>query len=151
MISERTFPCQPDSVPAARRFVRELLRGRAPEAVEAAELMACELVTNCIEHARTEFTVNVLLSEQIRVEVSDTGAGVPEVRTPAHGGPERGRGLQIVASMSDGWGVTRSSAAGKTVWFTLPGPDAPPAPARRGARALDFRVGGEPRRAHGRS
>jgi hypothetical protein len=42
---------------------------------------------------------------------------------------ERGRGLQLVSHLADGWG-SRPEGAGKTVWFTLALP--PPAPAAPG-------------------
>jgi anti-sigma regulatory factor (Ser/Thr protein kinase) len=115
----RRFRCQPESVPAARRFIRDVLRDQSREILEAAELMASELATNCVQHARTGFEL-VITDEQrnIRVEVRDTGEGRPVPRSPMP--TERtGRGLLIVEAMSDTWGID-PSACGKTVWFTLP-------------------------------
>ena len=45
----RTFGRRPDEVPVARRFIREALNGH-PAAFDA-ELLACELVTNTVQHA----------------------------------------------------------------------------------------------------
>jgi anti-sigma regulatory factor (Ser/Thr protein kinase) len=114
----RRFRCEPASIPAARRFVRDALREQSPAIVDAAELMACELATNCVRHARTDFELAIHSRDQIRVEVRDTGPGRPQPRSPAPREPS-GRGLRIVEAMSSTWGVVRASS-GKTVWFTLP-------------------------------
>jgi anti-sigma regulatory factor (Ser/Thr protein kinase) len=115
--SSRTFPCQPEAVPAARRFVREVLSEQPVEITDAAELMTSELATNCVRHAGTDFELTIRAQEEIRVEVRDTGGGQPTVLSPT---PRdlTGRGLRIVESMSDAWGVT-SAADGKAVWFTI--------------------------------
>jgi anti-sigma regulatory factor (Ser/Thr protein kinase) len=115
----RRFHCQPESVPAARRFVRDVLHDKSRDILEAAELMASELATNCVQHAQTCFEL-VINDEQrrIRVEVRDTGQGRPVLQSPAPT-EQTGRGLLIVEAMSDTWGIDPSSA-GKTVWFTLP-------------------------------
>jgi anti-sigma regulatory factor (Ser/Thr protein kinase) len=117
--SARRFRCQPESVPAARRFVREALHDQSRDILEAAELMATELATNCVQHARTSFELTIDHGRgQIRIEVRDTGPGRPVPRSPTP--QERtGRGLRIVEAMSDSWGIDPSSR-GKTVWFTVP-------------------------------
>jgi len=115
----RTFPSRPEAVTGARLFVRDCLSEEPRELVEAAELMASELATNCVMHARTDFDLVVDSTDDIRVEVSDTGPGRPELLTP--GSRQRtGRGLRIVEALSDGWGVTARDNGGYTVWFTLP-------------------------------
>ncbi len=117
MTGKRRFRCQPESVTAARRFVRHVLRDQSREIVEAVELMACELATNCVRHAHTDFELAIESQGQIRVEVRDTGQGRPEPRSPTPREPS-GRGLRIVEAMSDTWGIIQSPS-GKTVWFTL--------------------------------
>jgi anti-sigma regulatory factor (Ser/Thr protein kinase) len=116
--AERSFECRPEAVTAARRFVRETLRGEESELVDAAELMASELTSNCVRHAGTAFDVSVQVREEIRVEVCDCGGGEPRPLSP---GPEEpsGRGLMIVQAMSRSWGV-EPAGEGKKVWFTLP-------------------------------
>ena len=122
MTAARSFECRPEAVTAARRFVRETLSGESAEVLDAAELMASELTSNCVRHAETSFDVSVRVGEDIRVEVRDSGGGRPRPLSP---GPEEpsGRGLLIVEAMSDSWGV-EPGAAGKKVWFTLPRSDA---------------------------
>jgi len=117
----RSFRCEPEAVTAARRFVRDALEGHAPETVEAAELMASELATNCVRHAGTDFELAIHAKDQVRIEVRDTGRGRPKVLSPAPREPS-GRGLRIVAAMADSWGVTPGSN-GKAVWFTLAQPE----------------------------
>jgi anti-sigma regulatory factor (Ser/Thr protein kinase) len=114
----RTFLCQPESVTAVRRFVRQELCDHTNEIVDAAELMACELATNCVRHARTEFELAIDTHDPIRVEVRDSGGGRPRLRSPTPHEPS-GRGLRIVEALSAQWGIT-PSPPGKTVWFTLP-------------------------------
>jgi len=113
----RGFRCEPAAVPAVRRFVRDALREHAREVVDAAELMACELATNCVRHARTDFELAISSHGQIRIEVRDAGQGRPRLRSPTPREPS-GRGLRIVEAMADTWGVI-PSPDGKTVWFTL--------------------------------
>src|SRR6201999_2290922 len=102
----------------ARTCVRETRRGEETEVVDAAELMASELTSNCVRHAGTAFDVSGQVREEIRIEVCDTGGGEPRPLSP---GPEEpsGRGLMIVKAMSRNWGV-EPAGDGKKVWFTLP-------------------------------
>jgi anti-sigma regulatory factor (Ser/Thr protein kinase) len=104
----------------ARRFVRDSLRDQPTEILDAAELLASELATNCVRHARTDFELTVHSEGRIRVEVHDTGQGQPRVLSPAPR-EESGRGLLIVESIADAWGVTPADD-GKAVWFTLSPP-----------------------------
>ncbi|HXW38377.1 MAG TPA: ATP-binding protein, partial [Acidimicrobiales bacterium] len=87
-------------------------------------------------HAATDFEVTVTYSDElVRVEVTDAGIGEPSVRWPDPLQP-KGRGLQIVSALADGWGVQPSSdgTPGKTVWFTLrPGHGGHTGPSGRGS------------------
>jgi anti-sigma regulatory factor (Ser/Thr protein kinase) len=115
----RTFPAIPQSVHAARRFATDALAGLPPEALESAELMVSELATNCIRHERMSFYVTISRTpREVRVEVTDSGSGMPTMRSPGPNDPS-GRGLQIVDMLSDEWGIEPEVPAGKTVWFSL--------------------------------
>jgi anti-sigma regulatory factor (Ser/Thr protein kinase) len=115
-----TLPGTAASVRAARRFVASSLRGLPAGIVNSAVVMASELATNCVQHARTEFTVAVEQCEgEVRVDIADAGAGVPTIRRPENSEP-RGRGLLVVERLSDTWGVTDGADThGKTIWFSL--------------------------------
>lgn len=116
---QRTFPADPHSVRAARRFAIEALADMSADVRESVELMVSELATNGIRHGQTSFRLVIeQTSEEIRVEVTDGGAGTPQMRHPGPDEPT-GRGLRIVDMLSERWGVERDSQKGKTVWFTL--------------------------------
>jgi anti-sigma regulatory factor (Ser/Thr protein kinase) len=84
-----------------------------------AALLISELVTNAIRHA-TGPTIVLDLSracDRLRVDVHDTSDALPiPMEVPTDG--EAGRGLMLVASLSDEWGFYRTPA-GKAVYFTL--------------------------------
>src|SRR6202012_1361029 len=132
----------PPSAHAARGFATDALAGSPASMVEAVELMVSELATNCIRHERTSFHITILgSSQEIRVEVTDSGTGTPTMRSPGPDEPS-GRGLQIVDMLSDSWGVDPEDPAGKTVWFTMPAAVAIEAGSEdAGSRR---RIGGEP-------
>ncbi len=116
-VRARTFPGWAGSVTAARQFVRDVLRDQSREIVDAAELMACELATNCVQHAHCDFEMVIRAEDRIRVEVRDTNRASPVLGYPAPEDPS-GRGLRIVEAMSDTWGIIPWKG-GKTVWFAL--------------------------------
>jgi hypothetical protein len=117
------------AVRAARAFVTDKMKALGRDAsVTAAQLAVSELATNVILHTRTGFTVRVavLPDERVRVSVIDGSPVVPVV-PPASPNSALGRGLRLVAEMSDEWGVDRignddADGPGKAVWFEL-GPE----------------------------
>jgi serine/threonine-protein kinase RsbW len=120
---ERGFPHTPASVTEARRFVLDALSEVPNDSREVIAVMISELATNALRHAATPFSVRVEhRGRAVRVEVTDGGEGHPAVLSPEPSEPS-GRGLRIVDSLSDTWGVTPSGRQGKTVWFTLSLPD----------------------------
>lgn len=112
---------EPLSAPSARRFLRSALREWGLDEIEdVATLLATELVTNAVLHARTPVRVLVRRRDRVlRVEVSDSSPAVPAPRRySAESGT--GRGLVLVAELANRWGTEhRPEAAGKTVWFEL--------------------------------
>lgn len=114
------FAPDPPAVGAARRFLRQALQdqldGHAGSDLADSLLMAAnELATNAVMHARTEFTVRLLVApDRVRVEVADENSRVPQpCLAPADA--TSGRGLAIVDSSGLDWGVDRHPG-GKTVW-----------------------------------
>jgi len=118
---DRRFRCAPESVPEARRFAVDTLPGLPTDVLDIIVLLVSELTTNCVLHAQTDFEVSIDRTDsEVRVAVTDTGAGAPEVQWPPVSEPH-GRGLHIVDELSDEWGVSASTgrSTGKTVWFAV--------------------------------
>jgi anti-sigma regulatory factor (Ser/Thr protein kinase) len=115
----RRFPHDTTAIPAARRYISELLADLDPDPAYDVELMVSELVTNSIRHTNSDCLLTVdIATDEIRVEVTDTGPGQPEVQSPPPTRPI-GRGLHIVDGLSEDWGVRgNADQPGKTVWFT---------------------------------
>ncbi|HET9094637.1 MAG TPA: ATP-binding protein [Solirubrobacteraceae bacterium] len=137
MTETRAFPNAPQSVRAARKFALEALGGYPRETLEVVELLVSELAGNCVRHTSTRFVVGVSDDRGvIRIEVTDRGPGEPSVR---HVDPSAisGRGLALVESLSQSWGVrhSRTGTSGKTVWFEVP------TAARRGVNGWAARTG----------
>jgi anti-sigma regulatory factor (Ser/Thr protein kinase) len=113
------------AVPEARRALRELLRhwGR-PGRSEIAELLTSELVTNALIHTDHDAVLTATVGPRgLRVEVRDFVGRRPRLRVPNADDGTHGRGLVLVQSLADAWGV-RAHGVGKAVWFEL---DAGPA------------------------
>ncbi|MFE2417373.1 ATP-binding protein [Streptomyces hokutonensis] len=108
------------AVPEARRALRELLRhwGR-PGRSEIAELLTSELVTNALIHTDHDAVLTATVGPHgLRVEVRDFVARRPRLRAPIADDGTHGRGLVLVQSLADAWGVS-PHGVGKSVWFEL--------------------------------
>ncbi|MEV5158559.1 ATP-binding protein [Streptomyces sp. NPDC053728] len=104
-----------------RAALRDFLRTRRrPEETEVAELLLSELVTNALIHTRSGAVVTVTsLPARLRVEVRDFVTGQePAPYVPNADDGTHGRGLLLVQSLADSWGVT-AQVLGKVVWFEL--------------------------------
>ncbi|MGW5605623.1 ATP-binding protein [Streptomyces sp. NPDC003753] len=108
------------AVPEARRALRELLRhwGR-PGCSEIAELLTSELVTNALIHTDRDAVLTATVSARgLHVEVRDFAGRRPRLHAPSDDDGTHGRGLILVQSLADAWGV-RAHGVGKAVWFDL--------------------------------
>ncbi|MFC1416265.1 ATP-binding protein [Streptacidiphilus cavernicola] len=122
------------TVGRAREFVRQALEdwgwlpGETEEEAEVAAdvlLLVSELVTNACLHAGGPTGLALHgTARTLRVEVSDTGSGMPMPRHPHQPGRPGGHGLHIVERLASGWGTIRRDG-GKTVWVEVPAPLAP--------------------------
>jgi anti-sigma regulatory factor (Ser/Thr protein kinase) len=114
-----TLEPEPVNAGRARRFVVDAVHRLAGDAqAELAELLASELVTNVILHARTSLTVRVLCDDgRLRVEVVDSSDAVP-LRRSFSAQAATGRGLDLVEVLAASWG-THATESGKVVWFEL--------------------------------
>lgn len=136
----------------AAALAREAVRTRLqlwemPDLLIDATLLVSEVVTNAVLHGRGEVSLTLAVAHgQLEIGVTDedptrlpvrrgpgTGDGATTVRPDpgAQPGPptdaspmwaEGGRGLRLLDSLSDDWGVARL-AGGKQVWFRLSVPD----------------------------
>jgi anti-sigma regulatory factor (Ser/Thr protein kinase) len=111
---------EPAAAPKARSQVLAAIRAwDVPVDPGLAILLTSELVTNAIKHeAGQTVTLAITCSRgQLRVDVHDTSRSWP-VLVEAPADAETGRGLMLVATLSDSWGIYRTPA-GKAVYFTL--------------------------------
>ncbi len=111
----------PRAAVEARAQVREAICAwDLPVDESDAVLLTSELVTNAITHSSGETMTLVLACDerQLRVDVHDSSPCLP---APANLAPdaEAGRGLMLVATLSESWGFYRTPW-GKAVYFTLP-------------------------------
>ncbi|MGW1950806.1 ATP-binding protein [Streptomyces sp. NPDC001940] len=129
---EQLFSRQTVSVGQARSFVEAALTGWEPDdRLDDVKVCVSELATNAIKHgsrAGRGFLVRVASrDERLRVEVCDGGGNdgqAPYVKEPA-ADVASGRGLYLVATLADDWGVERHDGPGHTVWaeFKVGPPD----------------------------
>ncbi|GAA3823226.1 hypothetical protein GCM10022403_065850 [Streptomyces coacervatus] len=151
-----TLPGSPLAPGAARALVRTALADWAEARLPGAEhltdrladdavLVVSELVTNAVVHAGTEVEVECRMEEAagaLVVEVSDhhpsraprdSDAEAPyETAEVPYGTSEYGRGLRLVSTLAESWGVTFRRGT-KTVWARLPAEWRPAAGAKGGA------------------
>jgi anti-anti-sigma regulatory factor/anti-sigma regulatory factor (Ser/Thr protein kinase) len=112
----------PTAAGAARGFVRRLcarwdLDGLAVPAV----LVANELVTNAVVHARTPLELRVELevpASRLQLAVHDRDPQLVRLLAAGHGG-DHGLGLTIVGRLAKVWGVRQDPSGGKVVWCIL--------------------------------
>jgi anti-sigma regulatory factor (Ser/Thr protein kinase) len=117
--SDRVFVPAPEVIREVRGFIRELLGEWGEEGcVAEAEVIVTELATNAVVHARSPFRVSVFLAgPEIRIAVRDASM-VPPRCIDGHVQRNGGRGISIVAALSDAWATDREPD-GKTIWATL--------------------------------
>ncbi|MFG2812335.1 ATP-binding protein [Streptomyces sp. NPDC048410] len=118
-----TLPREPGSAGVTRRLVRTALTAWAMhDLADDAVLVASELVTNAVQHARRRsirVVVERITPSMVRVAVADFSPPLPEPCTPNDCG-ESGRGLVVVMALATNWG-TDERRWGKVVWAELEG------------------------------
>ncbi|MDX3696680.1 SpoIIE family protein phosphatase [Streptomyces europaeiscabiei] len=109
------LPADPARVSEVRAAaLRQMTDWGLDDAAFAAELMLSELVTNAIRHGTGPIRVRLLHDRSLICEVSDTSSTAPHLRRAATT-DEGGRGLFLVAQLSQSWG-TRYTPEGKVIW-----------------------------------
>lgn len=98
-----------------------MLTGAAPEpAIEDAVLVTSELVTNAVIHAHSSPDVEVVIDDHVvSIAVNDAAHTMPLPRQ-ATTDDLSGRGLGIVARLSEQWGYRPVHGDGKVVWACIP-------------------------------
>lgn len=99
--------------------------------VERAELVVAELAANAVLHGSPPdrcFRITLVLdapNDRIRIELTDTrGDRLPRAGTTADPLTQSGRGLQLVAALTDSWSTVRHDDGSKTVRAVLSAPRA---------------------------
>ncbi|WP_198533932.1 ATP-binding protein [Streptomyces odonnellii] len=133
MISQPSRHCTvelqalPSRIGQVRRIISAQLRfWHLDPLIDQAALGVTELLTNVHRHAQPDkqCTVDIeLLLERLTVSVSDHDPRIPTVNR-ASPFDTSGRGLALIAAVSESWGVRPRGETGKSIWFTLPAPPA---------------------------
>jgi hypothetical protein len=109
------LPDDPRAAGEARRHVREQLAlWGLDHLAMTTELLASELVGNVVRHAKGPLQLRLLYSAELVCEASDGSLTMPRIRR-ASDMDEGGRGLQLIAALSQRWG-TRYTPTGKCIW-----------------------------------
>ncbi|MEV4108972.1 ATP-binding protein [Nonomuraea sp. NPDC049695] len=114
------LPQDPASIPAGRHLISNKLSEwgihRRSEIMDTMQLLASELLTNAVEHARGDPVLTLSSrGDTLRCEVWDEDPRLPCTRR--HGPTdEGGRGLFMVHLLAKRWGVDLTHT-GKAVWF----------------------------------
>ncbi|MFJ8631866.1 SpoIIE family protein phosphatase [Streptomyces sp. NPDC093568] len=115
----------PAQVPRARKFaVDQVDAWGLEEASFVTELVVSELVTNAIRYGEPPIKLRLIRDTSLICEVSDSSNTAPHLRR-ARAFDEGGRGLLLVAQLTQGWG-TRHTTNGKTIWCAQTLPQAEP-------------------------
>lgn len=115
------LPSDPAIVAAARaQTSRQLAAWGLEEAAFITELVVSELVTNAIRYGAVPIGLRLIRDRALICEVSDASSTAPHLRR-ARIFDEGGRGLHMVAQLTQGWG-TRQTSTGKTIWAEQPLP-----------------------------
>ncbi|GAA4637590.1 hypothetical protein GCM10023196_091990 [Actinoallomurus vinaceus] len=119
------LPHAPSSVSDVRkRLCADLLAsGVYEEVADDAAVVISELISNALRHARPLPSGEIRVSwshdgDLIQLAVSDGGSMTEPRRTRAALSSLGGRGLSIVETLSEGWGVSHEDD-GTTVWAIL--------------------------------
>ena len=119
---ERTFEPEDEEASLARRHAVHALAtttGVDKPTISAAQLVVAELAANAVRHARSAFTVVLVLRDGVlRIEVHDLDPR-PPVLVAQRQGVDGGFGLHLVAWVAERWGWQEERIVGKVVWAEI--------------------------------
>ncbi|MFE9115819.1 SpoIIE family protein phosphatase [Streptomyces collinus] len=105
----------PAEVAATRQAATDQLTAWGlDETAFVTELVVSELVTNAIRYGAPPIQLRLIRDRTLICEVSDGSSTSPHLRR-AHQDDEGGRGLLLVAQLTQRWG-SRQTTRGKTIW-----------------------------------
>jgi anti-anti-sigma regulatory factor len=103
----------------ARSAVAEFCHGLGVRDHDAAQLVASELVTNAVIHARTSIDLTLrFLPPLLHIAVRDRAGGIPRITGIIDESSESGRGLVLVDALATRWG-SFVPHGGKVVWAVV--------------------------------
>ncbi|MCX4706273.1 SpoIIE family protein phosphatase [Streptomyces sp. NBC_01373] len=109
------LPSDPTVVSEARVHASDqLIAWGLEELAFTTELVVSELVTNAIRYGKSPIQLRMILQSALTCEVSDASSTSPHLRR-ARVFDEGGRGLLLVAQLTEHWG-TRHNREGKVIW-----------------------------------
>jgi anti-sigma regulatory factor (Ser/Thr protein kinase) len=115
-----------ESARLARRFISDFCNAAAlgEDLCHTASLLTSELVTNAVRYGGSHALFQARMPGGVlRVAVQDANPELPALGASPDLTAEGGRGVLLVSTLADRWGVERTPGGGKAVWFEL---DVPP-------------------------
>ncbi|GAQ50357.1 PAS domain S-box protein [Streptomyces acidiscabies] len=113
------LPALASSIGDGRSFLTKTLTvWNCAHLADDARLLVSEVLTNALQHAQGPLGLHLRrTTADVTIEISDHSPHLPQPRLAAPD-DESGRGLLLVDTLADSWGV-RPTDDGKTTWFTL--------------------------------
>ncbi|WP_153465442.1 SpoIIE family protein phosphatase [Streptomyces kaniharaensis] len=118
-VAQWDVPLDPAAVAGIRASAGlKLAQWQLEDLAFTTELILSELITNAIRYGSGPVSVRLIRDRTLICEVSDTSSTAPHLRY-AEATDEGGRGLFLVAQLSERWG-TRYTPACKIIWAEQP-------------------------------
>ncbi len=117
---DQTLPNDSSAPAEVRRALASFLTGSGlPQLIDDAQLLASELVTNAVRHARGPIGVHAHVRDGVlHLEVRDGAGDCPPVPRQANPEDTGGRGMELVSKLASRWGWHADKQC-KIVWVDL--------------------------------
>jgi anti-sigma regulatory factor (Ser/Thr protein kinase) len=117
---DATIDCSSRAPAQARRELEQLSGELEIAVLRDVQLVVSELVTNSVRHSGSDDAIRLRAWSRpggLKVEVADGGFGFEAADDEQGDDAEGGRGLVILETLTDRWGMSRDAKA--RVWFEL--------------------------------